>query len=115
MRSRCLLRWESSQAKRAAARILRNPGHLSRTGRDGTMPRNGDVEISSPRDNAPVLIGGIVVPPTMGDSGRQDILKRRQSTSPRVGMNAQKFDASVNGNLINYRDSAAIFSKVMRR
>ena len=115
MRSRCLLRWESSQAKRAAARILRNPGHLSRTGRDGTMPRNGDVEISSPRDNAPVLIGGIVVPPTMGHSGNQDVICKQQSISPSVIRNAQNFDTSVDGNLACDGYSKAVFRKILGR
>ena len=49
----------------------------------------------------------------MGNSGRQDIIKKRQSTSPGVGRNAQKFDASVDVNLSNDRDYTAIFRKVL--
>ena len=63
----------------------------------------------------PVFIGGIVVPPTMENSGNQDIIKKRKSTSPSVGRNDQNFDASVDGNLTNDRDYAAIFSKLLGR
>ena len=84
---------------RNRARILWTPGRISRTGRDGTTLCDRDVVLRSPWDNRPVLIGGIIVPPTMGDTGIQDIIKKRKSTSPRVTSNAQNFDASVDGNM----------------
>ena len=59
------------------------------------------------------MIGGIVVSPTMGHSGSQDILNKRQSKYPRVRRNTQQFDASVDGNLADDRDSKAIFSNVL--
>ena len=102
-------------AKRSTARVLRTLGQLSRTGSDGTSPRNFDVVVRSPRNNGPVLNGGIVSLPTMGHSGSQDILNKQQSTSPRVSRNFQNFDASVDGNLPNDGDYTAIFSKVLDR
>ena len=76
-------------AVRISARIIRTPGHVNRTCRNGTTTRDGDVVVSPPRDNGPVLIGGIVVPPITGSSGRQDITKKRQYTSPSISRNAQ--------------------------
>ena len=51
----------------------------------------------------------------MGNSGSQDILKKRQSTSPSVRRNDQNVDASVDGNLVDDRDSTSIFRKLMGR
>ena len=96
-----------------STRVLRTPGHVSRMSRYGTTPRNGDVVVRSSRYNRPVLIGGIGVPQTMGNSGSQDILKNWKSTSPSLGRNAQKFDASVDGSLINDGDFVSIFIKVL--
>ena len=97
------------------ARVLRTHGPVSRTGRNVTMPHDGDVVVRSPRDNRPVLIGGIIFPSTMGNGGSQDIIRKHQSTSPSVSRNAQTFYASVGINLTNDRDYAGIFSKVMGR
>ena len=82
---------------RSSTRILRNPWHVSRTVRYGNMSLGGDVVVRYPQDNEPVLIVGIIVPPTMGNSGIQDIIKKRQYTYPSVTRNSQKFDASVDG------------------
>ena len=100
---------------RNSARVLQTHGHVSRTGRDVTTPHDGNVAVRNPQDNRTVLIAGIVVPSTMGYSGSQNVLKKRQSTSPSVRMNAQKFDASVDVNLANDGDSTEIFSKVLGR
>ena len=64
--------------------------------------------VSPPRDNGIFLLGVIFVPPTMGNSGIQEIIKKRQSKYPNIGRNDQKFDASVDGNLADDRDSTAI-------
>ena len=95
------------------AHILWTPIHISRTGRSGTTPRNGEILLRSLRDNGPVLIEGIVVPPTMGNSGGQEIFNKRRSTSSSITRNAQTFDASVDINLADDRYSMEIFSKVL--
>ena len=97
------------------AYVLRTPRDVSKTSRDGNTARDGDVVVRSPWDNRPILIGGIVAPPTIRNSGSQDIIKKRQSISPSVGGNSQNFDACVDGNLTDDGDSAAIFSKVLGR
>ena len=45
--------------------------------------------------------------------GRLDVLNKWQSTSPSVSRNTQTFDASVDGNLSNDRDSTSVFSKAI--
>ena len=97
----------------SSAHVLWTPGHVIRMGREGNTPHNGDVVESPPQDNGLVLIGDIFVPPTMGNSGSQDIIKKRKSTSPSVGRKCKTFDASVDRNLNNDRDSVAIFRKVL--
>ena len=97
----------------SSARFLRTPGHVSMTGKDSTTPHERDVIVRSPQDNGPVLIGGIFVLPTMGNSGSQDIPKIRKSISTSVSRNAQKFDTSVDRNLADDGDSMAIFRKVL--
>ena len=52
-----------TDAARNSAHVLWTPGHVSRTGRDGTMPRNGYVVVTPPQDNRPVIIGGTTVSP----------------------------------------------------
>ena len=51
----------------------------------------------------------------MGYSGSLYVLNKYQSTSPSVSRNTQNFDASVDENLANDRDSTSIFSKVLGR
>ena len=55
--------------------VILAPGDVSRTSRYGTTPCNRDVVVRYPRDNRTILIGIIVFPPTIGNSGSQDILK----------------------------------------
>ena len=95
--------------------ILRTPGDVSRASRDGTTPRDRDIVVRSPKDNVPVLIGGIVVPPTMGHSGNQEVISKQQSISPSVIRNAQNFDTSVDGNLACDGYSKTIFRKILGR
>ena len=97
----------------SSARILRNPQHVTRMGRDGTHQCNCDVVVSSPWDNRLVTIAGIVVPPTMVHSRSQGVLNGQQSISPSVSRNSQKSDASVDRNLAEDGDSTAIFIKVL--
>ena len=100
---------------RNSVRILWTPGRVSRTFRDGTKPHDCGLDVRSPRDNGPVLIGVIFVLPTMWHSVSQDVLNKRQSTSPSVSRNTQNFDASVDGISANDRDSTDIFRKVLGR
>ena len=58
----------------SSARILRNPGHVSKTVRDATTPRDGNVAVRFPQENGPVLIGDTNVSPTCGIMGSQEIL-----------------------------------------
>ena len=99
----------------SSAHVLWTPGHISRTGRDATMSCDGYVVVRNPRDNRSVLIVDMVVPPTMGNSGSQEIIKKWQSTYLSVTRNSQKFDASVDRNLTNDGYYAAIFRKVLGR
>ena len=48
-------------AAHSSARVLRTPGHVSRTGRDITTTGDCDVAVSPPQDNGLVMIGGIGV------------------------------------------------------
>ena len=97
----------------SSAQIICPPENLGRTGRAGTTPHDCDVAVRPPRRNWPVLIGGIVVPPTMGHSWSKYILNKRLSTSPSVSRNNQKLDTSADGSLADYRDSTTIFGKIM--
>ena len=97
----------------SSAQVLQTPGRVIRTGRDGTIPGDFDVDVRSPRDNGPVLVGGIGVPLTMGHSGSLGITNKRQSTYSSVSRNTQKFDASVDGNLADDGDSMSIFRKLL--
>ena len=102
-----------TDAARSNTRILRTPGHISRTVRDGTTPGDCDDALRSPRGNSPVLIVSIAVPPTRGRSGISDILNKWQYISPSISRNTQKFDTSVDGNLADDGDSTYIFGKVL--
>ena len=79
----------------------------------GTTPCDCNVSLRSPRDNVLVLIGGIDAPLTMLNSESLNVLNKRQSTSPSVTRNTQKFDAYVDGNLDDDRDSTSILRKVL--
>ena len=103
----------NTDAVRSSARILRTRGHVISTGRDGTNPCDCNVAVTYPRDNGSVLIGGIVVPPTIGHIGSQDVLNKRQYTSPSVRRNTQKFCASVDENLADDGDSTSILRKLL--
>ena len=74
-----------TDAASSSARSPWNPRHVSRMGRDGNTPCSGDIVLSTPRDNGPVLIRGIVFPPKMGNIQSQDIIKKRRSISPSIG------------------------------
>ena len=87
----------------SSSRTLRTPEHVSRTGRNSTKPCDRNVVVRSPRDNGPVLIEGIIVPPTVGNGGILDIIKKSPPTSQSVRKNVQNFNASVDRNLTNDR------------
>ena len=50
-------------AAHSSVRVIRTPGHVSRTSRDSPTQHDGDVVVRYPRDNGAVLIRGIVVLP----------------------------------------------------
>ena len=58
-----------ADAARSSARVLRTPGHVSRTDRDGTTPRDCDVSVRYPRDNGAVMIGVLPPPRPWGTVG----------------------------------------------
>ena len=117
--SQHLKQQKSSQMRCAAvcssAQILRTPRNVSITVRDGTTPDNYDIYIRSPQANSPVLIGGISVSPTRGNSGILEVLNKRQSTSQSSSSNTQNFDTSVDRKLANDGYSTSIFSKIISR
>ena len=57
----------------------------------------------------------ISVPPTRGHSGSLEVINKRRSTSPSVSSNTQKFDASVDGKLVDDGYSTSILGKVNGR
>ena len=57
-----------------SARVLRTPGHVSRTDRDGTTPRKRNV---FGMGKGPVMIGGATVYPTCGIMGIQDVVSKK--------------------------------------
>ena len=98
---------------RSSAHVLRTPGHVSRTGRDGTKPRNGYVVVRSPRDNGPVMIGATTVYPDCGIMGSLDILDKHGYTGSVEIRDTQKFDTLIDGELAEDGDSNTIFSKLI--
>ena len=88
---------------RSSAPILRTPGNVVWTVRDGTTPHDFDVAVKSFRDNGPVLIGRIVVLPIMAHSGRLNILNKRQSTSASVSHRRELPVLRYHGIRVNYR------------
>ena len=102
-------------AERSSAQVNRDTGHVSRTGSDGNTPYNCDVAERSPRENGPVLIGGIVTPETIGYNGSLDVLNKQQSTPPSISSNTQYFDSSVDGNFAKDGEYTFIFRKVLSR
>ena len=63
-----------TDAARRCAWVFRIPGHVSRTRRDGTIPRDFRVATRPPQDNGPVLIGDIAPLPKMGHIGSLEVL-----------------------------------------
>ena len=84
-------------AARSGALFLQTPGDVSRMGRDGTTPRDGNTSIRSSRLNSPVLIGGGTAISPMR-TGIQDIGSPKELTGSVEFRNAQIFNTSINGN-----------------
>ena len=97
-----------TDAAHSSAQTLQNPRkYVSRTGRDGTTSRDGNV---SGTVKGPVLIGGTTVSLTI--TGNQEIVSIHGSTdSIKVG-DTQKFDASIDGKFSENDDSTPNFRKV---
>ena len=93
--------------------ILRTPRYVRWTDRDGNTPGKCDIAVRSPRDNSPVLIGGIGVYLASGHSGILKVLNKRPSTVSHRIRYTQKFDASVDRKLSNDGYYTSIFSKVI--
>ena len=98
---------------RSSARVLRTPGHLSRTVREGTTPRNCKTYIISPRMNSPILIVGNTASPTCDIMGSQKIISIHGSTGSVEVRDTQKFNTSIDGNLAKDGDSTSIFSNLI--
>ena len=69
-----------TDAARSSACVLRTPGNLSRMGRDGITPWDGNFDVRPPRENGPVLNGVTTVSPTCCIMGIQEILSKHGST-----------------------------------
>ena len=81
-------------------------------GRYGTISRDRNTYIRSPRLNSPVLIGvGASVPLTR--MGIQDIVGPKGPTGSVEVRNSQIFNTSINGYLSENGDPESIFSKVI--
>ena len=89
------------------------PRQLILTGVDGSTPGNTGLDLRSKSSPSQVLIGSLTIYPACGLSGSLQVRKKRQSTSPNKVSNAQKLDTVVDVKLINDRDSASFFSKVI--
>ena len=63
-----------TDAAHSSTRVIRNPRHVSQTGRDGTTPGNTPHDVRPPRANLPIIIRGIGVCPTSGHSGSLQVL-----------------------------------------
>ena len=96
-----------------SAQVLQTPRHISRTDRDSNTPGDTPQTVRSPRDNSPVLIGGIGVSPASGHSGILQVFNKPQSTVSDKIRDTQKFDTSIDRKLSDDQDSASIFSKVI--
>ena len=94
--------------------VKRTPRQVIRTGVDGSTPGNIINDVSFENSPSPVLIGIVDTYPPCGLSGRLQVAKKWQSTSPGLGGNTKKLEAFVDGKLPNDLDSASILSKVTR-
>ena len=98
---------------RSSKRIFGNHGGVIQTGRDGTMPRDGNTSIRSPRYNSPVLIGRYnTISPTR--TGSHEIGIPKGPTGPVEVRNYQIFNTSINVNLTNNGDPTPTVSKSIR-
>ena len=102
-------------AARSSARVNQTPRRVIRTGRDGSTPGNTCIDVSSPRDNSPVMIGGTTVSPSCRLIGSLQVGNKWQSATPDKIRNTQKFDTFVDRKLPDDQDYASIFSKVTVR
>ena len=84
-------------------------------GRDSTTSGNCDIYVKYPHTNSPVMIGGINVLPSNGNSGSLQVLNKWKSTSAEKIVDTLKLDTYVDRKLSDGRDSASIFSKVIGR
>ena len=81
----------------SGARVFQNHADVSQKGKDGTIPRDGNTSIRSPRLTSPVLIdGGTTISPTR--TGRQEIISPKGPTSSVEVRNVQPLHTSINGN-----------------
>ena len=96
---------------RSSAHVLRIPGHVIRTVRYGTIPRDGEILVRSPQDNRPVLIGGTTVSPACGIMGSLEILNKHESTGSLEIGDAQNVDYSIDGKLAKDRDYTTISAR----
>ena len=88
-----------TNAVRSSPHIIQTPGIISRMGRVGTTPRDGDFVIRPPQGNSPILIGGTPVSPTCGIMASQEIFNKHGSTGSAEIRDTQTFDISIDGNL----------------
>ena len=98
----------------SAARVFRTPADVSRHGKDGKNPWDGNTAIGYTRLDPPVWIGGSTTGyPIM--TGSQDIIIPRGSIGTQWSRDAQPLDTSVNGIDSKHRDPAPTWSKVIGR
>ena len=84
-----------TDAVRSRARVLWNPGGVSRTGRDSTTLSDCKTSVRSPRMNSPVLVGGgTIVSPTR--TGSQEISSPSGTIGPVEVRKAQPFHTFIN-------------------
>ena len=95
--------------------VNRTLRHVSRTERDGSTPGGTGMVVRSKPDPSPVMIGIPTISPACVLSGRFQVRKKRQSTTPEKVINAQKLDTSVDIKLPGDQDYVSVFSKVIGR
>ena len=64
----------------SSSRVVRIPGHVNKTGKDGTTLGKCDVSVRSPRPNFPVIIIDTTISPACGIIGSLEILNKHGST-----------------------------------
>ena len=103
-----------TDAAHSGARVFRTPRGVSRTGRDGTTPWDGNTSKRSLMFNYLVLIGGgTTVSPNR--TGSQEIISPKGPTGPVEVRNAQIFHTSIHGDLTKNGDPKPTLSKVIGR